>query len=83
MRGKFWVGNQKVAGKFSGFIRGLTFDGKYYFIGQSEDMYSSELFGVKDSIMVNAGVYLFDIKTKVTRFYSFPDLSNIHDIKIF
>lgn len=83
MRGDFWVGNQKIVGKFNGFVRGLAFDGKYYFIGQSEDMYTSELFGVKDNIMVNAGVYLYDIKTRVSRFYSFPDLSNIHDIKIY
>lgn len=82
MRGDFYIGNQKVVGKFNGFMRGLAFDGKYYFIGQSEDMYTSELFGIKDNIMVNAGVHLFDVKTRVSRFYSFPDLSNIHDIKI-
>jgi Domain of unknown function (DUF4915) len=82
MRGDFWIGNQKIVGKFNGFVRGLAFDGKYYFIGQSEDMYTSELFGIKDNIMINAGVYLFDVKTRVSRFYSFPDLSNIHDIKI-
>lgn len=82
MKGNFWIGNQNKAGKFNGFIRGLAFDGKYYFIGQSEDMYTSELFGIKNNIMLNAGVYLYDQKTKVSRFYSFPDLSNIHDIKI-
>lgn len=83
MRGDFWSGNQKVVGKFNGFVRGLAFDGKYYYIGQSEDMYTSELFGIKDNIMVNAGVYLYDIKTRVSRFYSFPDLSNIHDVKVY
>ncbi|MDX4039816.1 DUF4915 domain-containing protein [Aliarcobacter skirrowii] len=83
MRGDFWIGNQKIVGKFNGFVRGLAFDGKYYFIGQSEDMYTSELFGIKDNIMINAGLYLYDIKTRVSRFYSFPDLSNIHDIKIY
>lgn len=83
MRGDFWIGNQKIVGKFHGFIRGLAYDGKYYFVGQSEDMYTSELFGIKDNLMVNAGVYLYDIKTRISRFYSFPDLSNIHDIEIY
>lgn len=80
MRGDFWIGNQKIAGKFLGFTRALAFDGKFYYIGQSEDMYMSELFGVKDNIMLNAGVSLYDVKNKVSRFYSFPHLSNIHDI---
>ena len=80
MRGYFYQGNQKIVGKFDGFIRGLAFDGRFYFIGQSEDMYTSELFGIKDNIMINGGFYLFDIKTNVSRFYSIPEMSNIHDL---
>lgn len=82
MRGYLYSGNQKIIGKFNGFVRGLAYDGKYYFIGQSEDMYMSDLFGIKDNIMLNAGVYLYEEKSKVSRFYSFPSLSNIHDVKI-
>jgi len=82
MRGDFWVGNKKVEGRFPGFIRGLTYDGRFYYIGQSEDMYMSRLFRVKDNIMCNAGVYLFDIENKVSRFYSFPFLMNVHDLLI-
>ncbi len=80
MRGYFYLGSQKIAGKFDGFIRGLAYDGRFYFIGQSEDMYTSELFGIKDNIMINAGFYLFDNKTNVSRFYSIPEMSNIHDL---
>jgi hypothetical protein len=82
MRGDFWVGNKKVEGNFPGFARGLTYDGRFYYIGQSEDMYMSRLFGVKSNIMCNAGVYLFDIDNKVSRFYSFPFLMNVHDLLI-
>ena len=31
---------QKIS-KFTGFVRGLSFDGNYFYIGQSEDMYLS------------------------------------------
>jgi hypothetical protein len=82
MRGDFWIGNQKIAGKFLGFARALAFDGRFYYVGQSEDMYMSELFGIKDNIMLNAGMSLYDAENKVSRFYSFPHLSNIHDVLI-
>ena len=82
MRGELWIGNKKVEGRFPGFIRGLTYDNRFYYIGQSEAMYMGRLFRVKDNIMCNAGVYLFDIENKVSRFYSFPFLMNVHDILI-
>ena len=82
MRGNFCIGNQKIAGRFPGFVRGLTYDDRFYYIGQSEDMYMSRLFGVSDNIMLNAGFFIFDLDTKVSRFYSFMDLINIHDLLI-
>ena len=82
MRGDFWVGTQKIEGNFPGFARGLAYDDRFYYIGQSEDMYMSRLFGVKQNIMCNAGVYLFDIGNKVSRFFSFPFLMNVHDLLI-
>ena len=33
-------------------------------MGQSEDMYISRLFGVKPTVMLNAGFYIFDAETK-------------------
>ncbi len=81
MRGDLWIGN-RIEGNFPGFARGLTYDGRFYYIGQSEDMYVSRLFGVKQNIMCNAGVYLFDIGNKVSRFFSFPFIMNVHDLII-
>ena len=82
MNGTFHQGNHKILGKFNGFIRGLDYDSNFFFIGQSEDMYVSEMFGKKENIMLNAGVYLYQPESIVCRFYSFPYLSNIHDLKI-
>jgi hypothetical protein len=82
MNGNFWIGNKKIEGKFPGFMRGLTYDERFYYIGQSETMYMSRLFKVKDNIMCNAGVYLFDVDNKVSRFYSFPFIMNVHDLLV-
>ena len=82
MRGRFHISNQSVAGEFPGFVRGLAFDGRFYYIGQSEDMYMSRLFGISNNIMLNAGFYMFDLETKVSRFYGFMDTMNVHDLLV-
>ena len=80
MRGRLHTENQCIAGVFSGFARGLTHDGRFYYIGQSEDMYMSRVFGSRDNIMLNAGFYMFDAETKASRFYPMLDNMNIHDL---
>ena len=82
MRGGFHTTDQVVAGEFDGFARGLAFDGRFYYIGQSEDMYMSKRFGTTNNIMLNAGFYLFDIGTKASRFYPMLDNMNVHDLMI-
>lgn len=81
MKGEF-LQKGKIQGKFPGFVRGISFDGEYFYIGQSEIMYMSRLFGKTKNIMCNAGIYIFDNNTKASRFYSFPDLMNVHDIEV-
>jgi hypothetical protein len=80
MRGEFHTSNQTTAGGFNGFVRGLAYDGQFYYIGVSEDMYMSRVFSVRPSIMLNAGFFLFDIQTKACRFYPLLNHMNIHDI---
>ena len=82
MRGHLCTTNQVVAGEFHGFLRGLAHDGRFYFVGQSEDMYMSQRFGVAGNIMLNAGFYLFDKATRASRFYPLPDNMNVHDLLI-
>jgi hypothetical protein len=68
---------------FPGFVRGLAFDGQYYYVGQSEDMYTSQNFG-KDNYttMCNAGIYKVDVDKNISRFISLYENMNIHDILI-
>lgn len=82
MRRTFHALNHMVSGAFPGFVRALDFDGRFYYVGQSEDIYMNRLFGVSNNIMMNAGVYIFDLQTKVSRFHSFMDMVNVHDILV-
>ena len=78
-----YFGTKKVS-KFPGFIRGLSYDGSYFYIGQSEDMYLSKDMGSNiDSTMCNAGIFQCDISKNISRFLSVPDVMNIHDIIIY
>lgn len=80
MRGTFYNSLHSVAGKVHGFARGLTYDNRFYYVGQSEDIYMSRLFGISDNIMLNAGFYMFDLETKVSRFHAFMEMTHIHDL---
>ena len=73
-------GTKKIS-KFTGFVRGLSFDESYFYIGQSEDMYLSKDMGSDiNNTMCNAGIFQLDVNKNISRFLSIPDVMNIHDI---
>ncbi|MCG8637440.1 MAG: TIGR03032 family protein [Desulfobacterales bacterium] len=82
MRGAFHTTDKKVSGQFSGFVRGLAYDGQYYFIGQSENRYFFRLNGVSNNISLDAGFYLFDDETKASKFFSIPNFRQVHDLYV-
>ncbi|MGM0411632.1 MAG: DUF4915 domain-containing protein, partial [Bacillota bacterium] len=82
MRGDVYKTNNKKLVNMPGFVRGITTDGKYYYIGQSEPRYFDRLKGVTKNISLNCGIHLYDNVTKVSRFYSFENMTNIHTIVI-
>tara|TARA_B100001093_G_scaffold473423_1_gene497337 strand:- start:2980 stop:4221 length:1242 start_codon:yes stop_codon:yes gene_type:complete len=78
-----YLGTKKIS-KFPGFTRGLSFDGRYFYIGQSEDMYLSKDMGLDmHNTMCNAGIYQLDKDKNISRFLSTPDVMNIHDILVY
>lgn len=81
MRGDLYITTQRIEAKFQGFIRGLTQDESYVYVGQSENKYMTEKFG-RGNTMLNAGFYLYSRDKKVSRFYSMPDIMNVHDLLI-
>lgn len=82
MRGDVYKTNNKKLVNVNGFVRGLAYDGKYYYIGQSEHRYFDRLKDVSNNIHLNCGIHLYDPIHKASRFYSFENLTNIHSIKI-
>ncbi len=82
MRGDVYRTSNRVMASFPGFIRGITHDGIYYYVAQSEHRYYDRLRGHQNVISVNCGIHVFDEVTRASRFYAFNQLSNIHCVEI-
>jgi hypothetical protein len=80
--GKFIRDSIQVSGEFPGFVRGLDHSESLFFIGQSETMYTSRKTNLSKNIMNNSGVYVFDNKSKASRFYATYGICNIHDLRV-
>jgi len=80
MNGAIYRGNKKIVGIFPGFLRGLDFDGRFYYAGQSEIRYFDRLKGIKEYVSLNGGFYMFDEETKAGRFFSMPDVRQIRNL---
>jgi len=82
MLGYFYKTDKKVIGEFFGFIRGLAYDGSFYYIGQSETRHFDRLKGIRKNIGMNAGFYLFDEETKAAKFFTIPRVHQIRDLVV-
>jgi len=82
MNGYFYKTDKTVVGEFFGFIRGLAYDGVYYYIGQSEARYFDRLKNIRRNIGMSAGFYLFDEETKAAKFYSMPKLRQVRSLAV-
>ena len=73
----------QILGEFPAFTRGLAYDNQHFYIGQSKNRNYSKYLGVSKNISIDAGIILFDEKTKVSRFFQVdPRISEIHAIEI-
>lgn len=79
MRGELVSGKPNFKAKFPGFVRGMDKVLQYYVVGQSEDMYVSERMN-SETVMLNAGVYIYDSGFNASRFIPLSGLMNIHDV---
>jgi len=80
MRGIVSDSTWKVLIKLSGFVRGITYDGQYYYVGQSAHRYIDRLEGTMNNIALDTGIYLVDPVCKASRFYSIPDVTDINSV---
>lgn len=83
MNSRLYRGTREVIGEFSGFLRGLDFDGRFFYIGQSESRVFDELKGLKNYISLNAGFYLFDPDSKAGRFFTIEGVRQVRNLMIY
>jgi hypothetical protein len=83
LRGEIKKSNAQPIGKFPGFTRGVGYDGRFFFIGQSRNRNYSKYLGLSQNISMDTSIIVFDEKTKVSKSLFLPHrLSEIHSIRV-
>ena len=81
LKGNLLGNNFNIVGNFPAFTRGLDFDGSFFYIGQSKNRNFSKNIGLSNNISIDAGIIVFDEKTKISKFLQVsPKISEIHSI---
>lgn len=82
LKGNLVVGNNIVA-TFSGFSRGLSFDGKYYYIGQSRNRNYSLINNKKSNVSIDNTILIYDENKKISSNLPLPyNISEIHEVLV-
>ena len=80
MRGRVYGTMWNPLTEFSGFARGLAYDGEFYYVGQSMHRYIDRREGTTNNISLDTGVFMVDGESKATKFFSMPQITNIHAV---
>lgn len=80
MLGELYSGNYGKLGVFSGFVRGLDHDGKYFYVGTSEHRYPEKLRGLSYNISLDTGFFMFDAATKMSKFFPLEEAETMHSL---
>ena len=67
---------------FNGFIRGIVYDGAFYYVGQSPHRYLERCQGYSNNISLDSGIYIVENSGKVTKFLQTCDLVDINTVFI-
>lgn len=82
LKGDLRNGDKEVLGTFPGFSRGLDFDGRYYFIGQSKNRNFSKNIGNSNNISLDNSVIVFDSQNKISKSLPLNNISEIHSVNL-
>ena len=80
LKGDLVIGNN-VTATFSGFSRGLSFDGTYYYIGQSRNRNFSLINSKKNTVSIDNSIVIYDKINKIYRILLLP-ISEIHEVLV-
>ena len=82
LKGGLLIGSNPIA-TFSGFSRGLSSDGTYYYIGQSRNRNFSRINTNKNNVSIDNSILIYDIKNKISRNLYLPfSVSEIHEVMV-
>lgn len=82
MLGELYHASYGMINKTNNFVRGLAYDGKYFFIGTSQHRYPEKIKNINNNISLNTGFYVFDQKSKLSKFFEVTNTEAIHSILI-
>ncbi|WP_186445787.1 DUF4915 domain-containing protein [Paenibacillus cremeus] len=70
-----------ILAQFNGFTRGCAFDGRYFYIGQSEMRHLSKILETQSNVSIDCGIHIFDSSVRTNQFIPFPE-KQIYEIVI-
>jgi len=82
MRGRVHCGTGELPIEFNGFVRGIAYDDKFYYVGQSVHRHPNRLRNISHNISLDTGIFLIHKDSYMTRFYPTPGLADINTILI-
>jgi|AntAceMinimDraft_17_1070374.scaffolds.fasta_scaffold00443_16 hypothetical protein len=82
MRGTVYNTTWKNITIFNGFVRGIAYDGMFFFVGQSMHRYVDRLEHATNNISLDTGIFIIDEHNKTTKFFSLPQLVDIKAIAV-
>lgn len=80
MRGELYDNTWNCLARFPSFVRGLDWDGRYFFIGATEHRYPEKLKGLSLNIALDTGFHVFDPETKMSRFLELRQAETVHSL---
>ncbi len=82
MRGEVRNTTWKTLGAFNGFVRGVAYDGVYYYVGQSQHRYIGRRLGTSLNISLDTGLFILDADSKATRFHPIEGIVDINAVYV-
>ena len=82
MRGKVYCGTEELLIEFNGFVRGIAYDGRFHYVGQSLHRYPDRLRKITHNVSLDTGVFMVDKESYMTKFFPTPRLTDINTILI-
>ncbi len=79
--GKFYTSTKSQPFNVNGFIRGLDYFDNNYVIGLSETLYMTRV-KFLNHVLLNSGIYIYNEKSKLARFYPTLGIKGIHTLKL-